>query len=285
MAKVGFLVDSLARIPDELMQQYHMHVIPLRVVFGQESLREQVDITDDEFLTRLRAARTLPTTSQASPGEFVEVYREMAQEFDSIITPLLSGTLSGTVSAATQAARMVEEEGIKVTVIDSRSAFMGSGMLALAGARAVAAGATHEQAVALIEALIPRMRVMLVVDTLDYLAKGGRIGGASALLGNMLQVKPILAFRNGKIEPLERVRTKRKALDRLVDIMAEEVGMRPYRAAVGHVAAPEEAVALGQQIQARMPNFREFHMSTVGPIITTHTGPGTIGLIYYVDNE
>jgi DegV family protein with EDD domain len=267
------------------MQQSHMHVIPLRVVFGQESLREQVDISDDEFLVRLRAARHLPTTSQASPGEFVEVYREMAQEFDSIIAPLLSATLSGTVSAATQAAKMVEEEGIKVTVIDSRSAFMGCGMMALAGARAAAAGATHEECVAIIEALIPRMRVMLVVDTLDYLAKGGRIGGASALLGNMLQVNPLLAFRNGKIEPLDRVRTKRKALDRLVDIMAEEVGMHPYRCAVGHVAAPEEAVALGQQIQARMPNFREFHMSTVGPIITTHTGPGTVGLIYYVESE
>lgn len=285
MAKIGFLVDSLARIPDELMAQYHMHVIPLRVVFGQESLREQIDISDEEFLTRLKAARTLPTTSQASPGEFVEVYKEMAKEFDSIIAPLLSSTLSGTVSAATQAARMVEEEGIKVTVVDSRSAFMGSGMLALAGARAAAAGATHEECVALIESLIPKIRVMLVVDTLDYLAKGGRIGGASAFLGNMLQVKPILAFREGKIEPIERVRTKRKALDRLVDIMAAEVGTRPYRAALGHVAAPNECVALGRQIQERMPNFREFHMSTVGPIITTHTGPGTVGLIYYVDNE
>ena len=209
----------------------------------------------------------------------------MARKFDSIIAPLLSATLSGTVSAATQAARMVEEEGIKVTVVDSRSAFMGCGMMALAGARAAAAGASHEECVAVIESLIPKMRVMLVVDTLDYLAKGGRIGGASALLGNMLQVKPILAFRNGKIEPIERVRTKRKALDRIVDIMAEEVGMQPYRCAVGHVAAAEEAVALGRQIQARMPNFREFHMSTVGPIITTHTGPGTVGLIYYVESE
>ena len=126
---------------------------------------------------------------------------------------------------------------------------------------------------------------MLLVDTLDYLAKGGRIGGASAILGNMLQVKPILAFREGQITPLERVRTKRKALDRLVDIMAEEVGSKPYRAAVGHAHAPDEALSISKQIQERLPNFREFHMSIVGPVITTHTGPGTIGLIYYVDED
>lgn len=285
MAKIGFLVDSLARIPDELAEQYHIHTIPLRVVFGQEMLREQVDITDEEFIRRLKASRALPTTSQASPGEFIEKYREMAKEFDSIIAVLLSSTLSGTMSAASQAAKMVEEEGLKVSVVDSRSAFMGTGMMALAGARAAAAGATHEEAVAAVEQLIPPMRVMLIVDTLEYLAKGGRIGGASAILGNMLQVKPILAFREGRIVPVERVRTKRKAIDRVVEIMAEEVDGKPYRAAIGHAAAPEEALALGKQIQERLPNFREFHMSTVGPIITTHTGPGTIGLIYYVDES
>jgi DegV family protein with EDD domain len=285
MAKIGFLVDSLARIPDELAEQYHIHTIPLRVVFGQESLREQIDISDDEFLRRLKASRTLPTTSQASPGEFIEKYREMAKEFDSIIAVLLSATLSGTISAATQAAKMVEEENIKVSVVDSRSAFMGCGMMALAGARAAAAGSSHVECIALIERMVPIMRVMLVVDSLDNLAKGGRIGGASAILGNMLQVKPILAFRDGRIIPLERVRTKRKAIDRVVDIMAEELGNKPYRAAVGHAAALDDALALGKQIQERLPNFREFHMSTVGPVITTHTGPGTIGLIYYVDES
>ena len=283
MAKIGFLVDSLARIPAELAEQYRIESIPLRVLFGEESFRELIDISDEEFFQRLKQARQLPTTSQPSPGEFVEAYRRIAQRADSIIAPVLAASLSGTYSAATQAAQMVAEEGIRVTVIDTRSAFMGCGMMALAGARAAAGGASHEECVAVIERLIPRMRILLVVDTLEYLYKGGRIGGASMILGSMLQVKPILALRDGVVVPVERVRTKRKAIDRVVELMAADVGTRPYRCAIGHAAALDEALALGREVQGRLPNFVEFHMSTVGPVIATHTGPGTLGLVYYVE--
>src|SRR5215217_2413245 len=158
MAQIGFLVDSLARIPADLAQQYAIRTMPLRVVFGLESLREQVDISDDEFLRRMQAAPTLPTTSQPAPGEFVEVYRALAREFDHLIVVLLAGTLSGTVSAATQAAQLVAAEGLAVTVVDSDSAWMGTGMLALAAARAAAAGADAAACVQMIARLSPRMR-------------------------------------------------------------------------------------------------------------------------------
>ncbi|HUS16041.1 MAG TPA: DegV family protein [Chloroflexia bacterium] len=282
MPRIGVVTDSTAHVPDELVAKYDLRIAHLTVQFGQDSVREH-DITTEEFFRRAKATRALPTSSQPSPEEFLRVYRDLAKDHESIIVVTLSHKLSGTINSARLAATMVEEPAIPITVIDTLSAWMGTGLQAIACAEAAAAGKSHEECVKIVEDLIPRMQVMLVVDTMEYLQKGGRIGGAQALLGTMLQIKPVLTVRDGSVQPLERVRTKRKALERLVDIMAAHVGNKPYTAAVGHAEALEEAGQLHQMILQRMPQARNIYTSPVSPVVAVHLGPGALGLVYYTD--
>jgi fatty acid kinase fatty acid binding subunit len=283
MARIGFVTDSTAHVPEELIAKYDLRIADLTVQFGKESFREHADLDTDDFFRRLKESHTLPTSSQPSPEEFLRAYKSLAQDHDSIICVTLSHKLSGTINSARLAAQMVESDGVKVTVIDSLSAWMGTGLQVIAGAQAAAAGKSHDECVALIEELVKRMQVLLVVDTLEYLQRGGRIGGAQAMIGTMLQIKPVLTVRDGMLQPLERVRTKRKALDRILDIMAEHVGTQPYTAAVGHAQAEAEAEELRKRILARLPQVRDMYLSPVSPVVSVHIGPGAIGLVYYVN--
>jgi DegV family protein with EDD domain len=281
MKRVIVVTDSTAGLPADLAAQAGLRVIPLWVYFGEQGYRDGVDITTEQFYPMLAKSKKLPTTSQPSAGEFVEFYRSLAGEAEAIVSIHISAELSGTVASAQAARDMMAD--LPVHVVDSRSASMGLGLIALAAARAAAAGQSAEQVAALAERIVPRMNIVFVVDTLEYLHKGGRIGGASAFLGSLIQIKPILQLEKGRIEALEKVRSRQKAIDRLLEILSERAGSGvPVRAALIHAQAPGEAEALRERMAGKY-SFDELYVAGLSPAIGTHTGPGTIGAGFYTD--
>ena len=266
-------------MPADLVTQYGLHVIPLWVHSGEQSYRDGVDLMPSQFYPLLARAPDLPITSQPSAGEFLDMYRKLARETKVIVSVHISTELSGTVASALAARQMFHQ--VPVHVVDSRSAAMGLGLIALAAARAAAEGQNGAQVAAVAERLVPWTNVLFVVDTLEYLRKGGRIGGASALAGSVIRIKPILHIHEGRIDALDKVCTRRKALNRLMEIVAERVrGAGPIHAAVVHAAAPAEAEALWDRL-ARTFDCAELHLAELSPAIGTHVGPGTVSIAFY----
>lgn len=283
MARIAFVTDSTAGVPAEHVRKHNITVVPLQVIFGTEAFRDGIDLTQEEFFQRLKSSKALPTTSQPSVADFEEAYKSLLNDPDveSIISVHISSSLSGTYSAATQAADRLKSDGTKrISVIDSHNVYMGEGLMVVNAARMAEQGKSHDEIVQMIDGMKPKVRVLVLVDTLEYLQKGGRIGGAQAFLGGLLNVKPILHVHGGKVEPLERVRTRRKAMERLVEIGAEATKGKRVQIAVGHGEAAEDAKTLSGMIRQKMDVAEEFS-SDLGPVISTHTGPGVIGFVYY----
>ena len=274
---IQIVTDSSAYLPADLVQQHHIHVIPLKVHFGEQTYRDEIDLSHEEFYRMLAEAETLPTTSQPSAGEFFDLYSKLSKDGHEIISIHISSKLSGTISSAQSAKEMLPEA--KISIIDSASTAMGLGLMALTAARAAEEGKTAAEIVAAVEKMIKAMNVVFVVDTLEYLQKGGRIGGAAALVGTLLKVKPILCLKDGRIEPLDKVRSKRKALARLLEVTEEcvEPGT-PVRVAVLHAQVPDEARELEKKVRARF-DCAEYYFAELGPVLGTHTGPGVVGLV------
>lgn len=281
MAEVKIVTDSTAYLPAELIARYGIRVIPLKVLFGPEAYTEGVDISNEEFYRKLAKASTLPTTSQPSIGDFVQVYDKAAREAAAILSIHISGKLSATINSALNAKDELPQ--VQIEVVDSLCSCMGMGMIVLAAARAAEEGQALSQIRASIERLIKGMHLFFVVDTLEYLHKGGRIGGAATLLGTALRIKPILCVKDGQIEALARVRTKRKAVARMLELVEERVQRgAAVHVAVFHAQAVEEALALQQEVRARF-DCAEMHLSEIGACIGTHVGPGAVGLAFYTD--
>lgn len=279
---IHIVTDSSAHLPQHLIEQYCIHVVPLKVMFGADTYREGIDITNQQFYEMLETAKDLPTTTQPSAGEFLEVYERLAAEGDEIISIHLPSKLSGTHNSAMTAARMLPET--RITVVDTSWISVALGMLVIEAAKAAKSGRGRDEVLHLIEELSSRMNIIFVVDTLEYLQRGGRIGGASALLGTLLRIKPILHLKDGQIEPLDRVRTKRAALRRLLEVFEERVGGPGASVHIGvlHANALPEAKTIEAEIRARF-DVAESFFSEVGPVIGTHTGPGCVGLAFYAD--
>jgi DegV family protein with EDD domain len=274
---IQIVTDSSAYLPADLVQQHNIHVIPLKVHFGEQTYRDEIDLSHEEFYRMLAEAETLPTTSQPSAGEFFDLYSRLSKDGHEIISIHISSKLSGTISSAQSAKEMLPEA--KISIIDSASTAMGLGLMALTAARAAEEGKTAAEIVAAVEKMIKAMNVVFVVDTLEYLQKGGRIGGAAALVGTLLKVKPILCLKDGRIEPLDKVRSKRKALARLLEVTEECVESgTPVRVAVLHAQVPDEARELEKKVRARF-DCAEYYFAELGPVLGTHTGPGVVGLV------
>jgi len=284
MARIAILTDSVTCLPDEVCQKYSIHTIPLHVNFGTESYLDGVEISLDEFYRRLREARQLPTTSAPSVGEYLALYRRIAEEgAEAIICIPYGKELGMGYSAALTAAQ--EVEGLEVRVVDSGTGLMAEGFLALEAARAAAAGATVQEVVDRVQELIPRVFVFITMDTLEYLRRGGRIGDAQALLGSVLQIKPLIQLRatKGRPEPLGRSITRSRALHDLVNHMARVVGDRPVHVAIQQGASkPEEVEWLTQAVSERF-DCRELYQTGITPVIGTHTGPGTLALSFWAE--
>lgn len=275
MTKIAVITDSSAYIPQELIDQYSIHVIPLTVLWGSEKLLDGVDITPVEFLQRLTEDPIHPTTTQPNPEDFTIIYEQLATEYDAIVAPLISTELSGTVNSAEVAAK--DFSRIPVQIVDSRSTTMGLGFATLAAARAVAQGKSLEEVEEIARSVVSKVKVLFVVDTLEYLHKGGRIGGASRFLGTALSLKPLLHLNEGRVDTLEKVRTKGKAVHRMIELAAQYADDRPVRVSVVHAGVPKEAEALKSRVAEQMECL-ELHVTMLSPAISVHTGPGTLGL-------
>lgn len=279
--RIAIVVDSTAAIPSALVEQYGLYVIPQNLIWEGATLKDGVDITPDEFYARLKSAKEMPTTSQPSTGEFLEFFEQLSREYDSILGTFISEKLSGTVACAHAAADMMGDYPIEI--VDSRSASMGLGFVTLEAARAREEGQPFAEVVAVARDMVRRVRTLFVVDTLEFLHRGGRIGGAQRLLGTMLSIKPLLHLEDGQIEPLASVRTKRKAIERALELAASDTeGLGPVHAAVIHAAAPEEARALFAEVEKRLKPV-ELLMSDLSPVVGANVGPGLLGIGYFCE--
>ncbi len=279
MAGIRIVTDSTADLPEEIIQELGITVVPLIVRFGAEALREGGNITNAEFYHRLTVDPNHPSTSQPSPGEFVEAYQGIAADADEIISIHLSSDLSGTVESATLAVGGDEVE-TPVHVVDSRLISMGLGSLVVMAAERARDGVGVEAILSEVNDWIPRGRICFLLDTLEYLKRGGRIGAAQAFLGSLLKVKPILHVMNGVIEPLDRARSVRKATDRIVRYLHDEAGDgRLAYAGMLYSTDKDLAMAIKDRIDAEFEVGR-WYVTEIGAVIGAHTGPGAIGVAF-----
>lgn len=282
-SSVALVTDSTAYIPQDLLEQYHIHVIPQYLIWRDETQLDGVSITPTAFYRRLAASDSIPTTSQPTAGDFVEFFTRLADEADAIVGVFISSQLSGTVNSALAARDMLPD--LPIHVVDSQSTSMGLGFMALAAARAAAAGRPLDEVVAAAAQLVPQMNVLFVVETLEYLHKGGRIGGAANLFGSALSIKPILHLQDGRIEPLARVRTKERAVRWLIDrVIGQTTGSRDLHMAIVHADALEEADRLKREIEAQV-TCDELLLAELSPVIGTHVGPQTLGVVFHSAGE
>jgi len=279
MKKVAILTDSTASIPAEQMKQYGISSVPLGIIWGEVTFEDGITLTPHDFYERLKTAKVLPSTSQPSVGTIQAAMQALLdQEYD-ILGIFLSSQFSGTLQAACQA-RDLLPKGSHVEIKDSLTVTLPTGFQVLAAARAAADGATLAECCQIAEQVRCNSGVYFMVDTLEFLHRGGRIGGAQRFLGTALGTKPILYIHEGKIESLERVRTKGKALDRLVELVVEKcVEKTNIRLACVHANANEDALAvLGKASRQLAPI--ETIISDLSPVIGLHVGPGTVALAY-----
>ena len=270
---VKIVTDSTSDLPPELVAEMGIAVVPAIIILDGEELLDGVDVTPDTFFERLRSASGMPKTSQPSAAQFAEVYARLHGEGHEIVSVHVSGKLSGTVNSALVGK---DEAGVDVEVIDTQGASLWTGMAALAAARKAAEGASQAEVAAATREVIDRLSVFFFVDTLEYLVKGGRIGKAQGFVGGVLSIKPVLYINDGELHQYGRVRTRRKAVGRLIEIARaagplEEVG-------VLHGAVPDEAQALAAELADLTPGT-PLIISSVGPAISSHTGPGALGVV------
>ncbi|HEY4603225.1 MAG TPA: DegV family protein [Blastococcus sp.] len=275
---VAVVTDSTAYLPEDLVSDLGIDVVPLYVVLAGRSGREGCDIGPADVARAMAARGQSVSTSRPTTGDFVAAYRRTLDAgADRVVSIHLSAELSGTWDAARMAASQVGEH--LVTVVDSRSTAMGLGFAVLAAARAASSGADAEAVTEIARRTAGATRIFFVVDTLEHLRRGGRIGAAAAVLGSALAVKPVLHMLDGRVVPLEKVRTSARALHRLVQRAVEEAGDGPVSVAVHHLAAAERAERLAAEMKERLPELQELHVSELGAAIGAHVGPGALGIV------
>jgi len=270
------VADSTCYLSADVLEKYDIRLVPLNVHFGKEqTFQEGVTLNNAQFYNMLAKAPELPTTSQPSPGQFLEVFSELAKAGHDVVCIVISSKLSGTHQSAVDARQLLPDANI--AVFDSYSTVAPMGLMVITAAEMAAEGRSLDEIVARLEQMRRDMKVYFVVDTLEYLQKGGRIGAASAFLGTLLKVKPILMLDEGVIKPVDKVRSKRKAIQRLLDELGSHVSPgQPVQAIAMHAQALEEARELEAEVRRRF-NCSRTLFGEVGPAIGAHTGPGLVG--------
>jgi DegV family protein with EDD domain len=275
---IRIVTDSTADLPARLVNEYRIGVAPLNIHFGEEVLKDGVDIWSEEFYNRIKNDPLLPNTSQPSPGEFIEVYKECARPGETIISIHISSEMSGTIGAAKIAAEMLEEE-YRIITVDSRSVTMGLGLIVLQAARMAKEGAVLENILAEIRRNVERIRINFTVGSLGYLQRNGRIGKAGAFLGSLLSIKPLLMVKDGVITPLEKVRGNfQKVAEQMIDDLVFRFGDQPLAVSIVHAESPENAGTLRMFAEERL-QVAEAFTAVAGPIVGTHTGPSLVGIV------
>jgi DegV family protein with EDD domain len=278
----AIVLDSTADFPDAHERFPNWRVVPLYVNFGTESFRDGVDLTAAEFYERLRTSSELPTTSQPTPGDFLAAYEELGA-YERILSVHIAAKLSGTFQSAGTAAAQLGDG--RVRAIDSQSASVAIAMLALAIQRRLERGTTDEEIDQLVEHYLPEHGLLFTVDTLEFLARGGRIGRAKAFAGQLMNVKPILAIRDGEVLPVKRVRGNRKAFQEFVEALDTRTrDESSLRVGIAHADAPERMIELEKMVRDRRPHAQIEMETMLGAVIGAHAGPGTVGLFWFSDS-
>jgi len=283
MPKIAIVTDSTSFLPAELIKKHHISVTPQVLIWDEQTFHDGVDIQPTEFYIRLKTAKTMPTTSQVSLVTMRSTFQTLVDQGYEVLGIFVSSKLSGTLQSAVQGKGMMGTASEKVTIVDSFATSMSLGLIVLAAARAAENGATLSECLAVTEKTRRNSGLFFAVDTLEFLHRGGRIGGAQRFIGSVLNLKPILALEEGKVEGVERVRTKSKAHERVIKLIAEKTnGKSNIRLAALHANASEDARTLldraAQQLKPIETIFTE-----VSPVVGSHTGPGTVGLAYSFD--
>lgn len=276
--RIALVTDSTASITAEEADALGITIVPLQVIFGDESYRDGIDITAAEFYPKMAGSSVLPSTSQPAVGSFAEVFTRLLPTVDEIVCLLLSSRLSGTVRAAETAREMT---GGAITIIDSEMTEYALGVQVLHVARLVQHGATVPEIVQCAAAIRERTSAFIVIDSLENLRRGGRIGAAGALVGTMLQIKPIITLREGVVDVCGKVRTYRRAVETMIQWYERDCGgHRDVDVAVIHSNAPDEAAQVAARVSAITPTAA-MRVISIGPVVGVHTGSGSVGLIYY----
>jgi DegV family protein with EDD domain len=271
---VKVVVDSTSDIPAQLAKEWDITIVPTYVVFGGKSYRDRLDISEDEVYAKLDHDSVFPTTSVPSPQDFADVYNKLADETDEIISIHLTSRESGVYNSALLGKELVNKK-CHIEVIDSLTVAMSCGILAIAAAREAKTGASLGKVAEVVRQSIPRMHLLLVLDTLKYVVRGGRVGKGYGLLGSVLRVKPLLTIRDGKLMLAGVVRTRAKAINRLYDFV--ESFPQVSEIAVSYTTTSEEAEALAERIKSAFPGI-PLYLTRVGPVLGTHAGPGAMGV-------
>ncbi|MEY2193005.1 DegV family protein [Neobacillus sp. BF23-41] len=273
--KTAVVTDSTAYIPKDVRDKWNIHMIPLHVIFGNEVYQEEIDISWSQFYDEMKT-KALPTTSQPPIGQFVELFENLSKEYDAVICVHLSSGISGTFQGANAASTMVED--IAVYPFDSEISCMVQGFYAIEAAKLASRGEDAASIMNRLEELKKTARAYFMVDDLQHLQRGGRLSSAQAFIGSLLQVKPLLHFDNKVIVPFEKIRTRKKAMNRMVDLLSEDVsGGSEYQAVIIHANREEDAKEWRDELAARYPNV-EFSIGYFGAVIGTHLGEGSMGL-------
>jgi DegV family protein with EDD domain len=278
----AIVVDSTADFPDAQDHYPNWRVVPLYVNFGTDSYKDGVDLTAAQFYERLRTSPELPTTSQPTPGDFLAAYEELGS-YERILSVHIAANLSGTFQSAGTAAEQLGDG--RVRTIDSETASVGTAMLATAIQRRLERRTTDEEIDALVERYVREHGLLFTVDTLEFLARGGRIGRAKAFAGQLMNVKPILSIEDGEVIPVKRVRGNRKAFQEFVDAVTEQTEDVPgLRVGIAHADAPERMVQIEKMVRHLRPQVTIEMETMLGAVIGAHAGPGTVGFFWFTDD-
>jgi DegV family protein with EDD domain len=265
------VTDSTADLPGDWRERYDIEVVPLKVLFGEETFRDGVDMNNQEFFARLATSAKLPTTSAPSPGEFAQVYTRLAKDHDGCISIHIGAQLSATAESARVGAQSVE--GFHVEVIDSETVTMPMAFLC----KVAAQSPSLDEATAAVKRRVPGCRVLALLDTLRYIEMGGRVSRAQAMIGTMLDLKPMLLVRDREIKSVDRVRTRSRAIPRMIDFF--ESDMPVEYVGVMHAQAPEDAELIAAGLREHHPDL-EVPIGQIGCVLGTHTGPKALGVVY-----
>ncbi len=284
MDKVAIVTDSLACVPKDQAEELGIFVVPSSVTIKDRVYHDGIDISPSEVYDLQRKSKVLPTTSAASPGEFLNIYTSAAEKADSILHVCITPKLTMTYDAATRAKEMARESlpNTRIEILDTSTAAGAQGFLAMAAARVAIAGGDIAEVTDAVRKLIPRIQLYVTVDTLYFLSKGGRVPKVAAWATSLLSIKPILQISNGQATPVERVRTKPRAMNRLIQIMREKVGQKPVHVNLMHAGVPDEAEELKKKISDQF-DCAELYITEFSPVMGAHTGPGLIGFAFYND--
>jgi DegV family protein with EDD domain len=279
--RIAVLTDSTADLPRDLVTAHGIRVIPQILIMGDKTWLDGVDIDPPTFYELLRTSSTFPSSSQPSAASFEELFTNLMKEADGVVAVLLANELSGTLNSAWTAMQNLPD--LPLEIIDSRGVSMMLGFCVLAAARAAAAGKSLHEVAETARSLIGRSHVYFVVDTLEYLHRGGRIGGAARLFGSTLNLKPLLEIKDGMVCPVAKIRSRRKALDRVYQLLDEQLSKDDrVHMSVLHVAAPQEAAEFRDDLVARYHPV-EMIETECGPVVGAHAGPGTVGVAFYAE--